>query len=104
MVCAAFCNDIDWLVNDIFPRNVPVALAMHKGPNQEAGYGRHNDLTNLMVVLPPIASTMHIKFFFIFFETFTRIVVPTANNVDYDWGEGNGGAIENAVRPAAQSH
>jgi Tyrosyl-DNA phosphodiesterase len=57
------------------------------------------DLLNVRLCFPKLLdkgrSIMHSKLMLLFYESYMRIVVPTANLVPYDWGET--GVMENTV-------
>ena len=93
-IFAAFCLDDDWLLNHL-PSQVPFvfATAKPKRLNLPDDILRVNE--TLSFVFPPLSSSwgcMHIKLMIMFYEAHVRVVVPSANLVDYDWT-----SIENIV-------
>lgn len=57
-------------------------------------------MTTLRLCFPPMdgqVNCMHSKLMLLFHSKYLRIVVPTANLIPYDWGEG-GGVMENVCK------
>ncbi|KAG8952310.1 hypothetical protein FRC04_004738 [Tulasnella sp. 424] len=86
IIFASYSNDIDWILR-IFPENVPVIFIGQPGENGNATV--HNILPNWVKATPFLANgrgCMHMKFMLVFYSTGRlRIMVSTANFVDYDW-------------------
>ncbi|KAG9050325.1 hypothetical protein FS837_006197 [Tulasnella sp. UAMH 9824] len=86
IIFASYCNDIDWILR-VFPENVPVIFIGQPGENGNATV--HNILPNWVKATPFLPNgrgCMHMKFMLVFYSTGRlRIMISTANFVDYDW-------------------
>ncbi|KIO27808.1 hypothetical protein M407DRAFT_72614 [Tulasnella calospora MUT 4182] len=86
IVFASYANDIDWILR-VFPENVPVIFVGQPGENGNATV--HNILPNWVKATPFLPNgrgCMHMKFMLVFYATGRlRIMISTANFVDYDW-------------------
>ncbi|KAG9019606.1 hypothetical protein FRB90_012452 [Tulasnella sp. 427] len=86
IIFASYCNDIDWILR-VFPENVPIIFIGQPGENGNATV--HNILPNWVKATPFLPNgrgCMHMKFMLVFYSTGRlRIMISTANFVDYDW-------------------
>ncbi|TFY58186.1 hypothetical protein EVG20_g8248 [Dentipellis fragilis] len=108
-VVSSFAVQIDW-IHGFFSPNTPVVLIAHPAQT-EAGSATVKEIRpNLIRVTPFIRGgygCQHMKFMLIFYKSGRlRIVISTANMVDYDWRD-----IENSAwvqdvprRPAPITH
>ncbi|KAI9348038.1 tyrosyl-DNA phosphodiesterase-domain-containing protein [Obelidium mucronatum] len=89
---SAFQFDLSWIASHL-PPNIPVCLALH---NPTASPPKIQK--NICIVFPKLAttqgaySTMHIKLCVLYHVSSVRVVVSSANLVDYDWD-----SLENVV-------
>ncbi|KAJ3205448.1 hypothetical protein HDU82_005192 [Entophlyctis luteolus] len=87
---SAFQLDIHWLTG-IVPKNVPVCLALHN-PEPTGPLKRDNYTLVFPRLLSKAYSTMHIKLCILFYDSYLRVVISSANLVKYDWD-----TLENVV-------
>ena len=102
-IFSSFQWDLDWLFSKVDMRKTKMVLVM--GVNSKAAettymqQAAEQGLVNVRMCFPKLlpkgGSIMHSKLMLLFYETYMRVVVPTANLVDYDWGEK--GLIENTI-------
>jgi tyrosyl-DNA phosphodiesterase-1 len=88
---SSYCIDEDWFFS-LLPPNIPVCIAC---PRPQGIQTSQIVCKNRAYVFPPMAfpyGVMHIKLLLLWYPTFLRIVLPSANAVPYDWG-----LIENTV-------
>ncbi|ORY33294.1 phospholipase D/nuclease, partial [Rhizoclosmatium globosum] len=87
---SAFQFDLNWIASTL-PPNIPVCLAFHSPSSTPPRIQK-----NICIVFPKLNSTtyatMHIKLCVLYFDGFVRVVVSSANLVQYDWEE-----LENIV-------
>ncbi|SCV72437.1 BQ2448_3974 [Microbotryum intermedium] len=94
-IMGAYCLDVDWVCSH-FNAETPVMLFTPRSPGDdpEQGIYKVNDLIkpHTFRVVPkerPIPGhykgTMHTKLLIFYFKSFCRVVIPTANCVEYDW-------------------
>jgi hypothetical protein len=99
-VLSSFQWDMDWLMPKLdAPRTKLVFVMQAKEAAMRQKYLRDTStMPSLRLCFPPMdgqVQCMHSKLMLLSYPTFLRIVVPTANLVPYDWGEG--GIMENTV-------
>ncbi|KIO27563.1 hypothetical protein M407DRAFT_23249 [Tulasnella calospora MUT 4182] len=85
IVFASYSNDINWILR-VFPENVPVIFIGQPGESGNATV--HNILPNWVkaTLLQNGRGCMHMKCMLVFHSTGRlRIMISTANSVDYDW-------------------
>lgn len=98
---SSFLIDADWILGGKFDlKRTKFYMVLHaKSDADRAMYRQDFDGTKqarlCMPKLSGMIGTMHSKLMLLFFAGFLRIVVPTANLVDFDWGET--GVMENSV-------
>ena len=86
--------DAHWLLSKINTRTTSVTLIMDE--NTAEAPSIHQAYPYISIVGPQnVGGIMHAKIMLLFYETYSRIVVSTANLVPYDWGEY--GKMENSV-------
>ncbi|RUS23991.1 hypothetical protein BC938DRAFT_474297 [Jimgerdemannia flammicorona] len=82
---SAYVVDPDWLFTQL-PADKNVCLIMHGLPTGAQRKGQH-----LVVVRPPMGNgnigCFHAKLMLLYFGTFVRVVVGSANLMRYDWSE-----------------
>ncbi|KAJ3067459.1 hypothetical protein HDU98_009314 [Podochytrium sp. JEL0797] len=88
---SAFQFDLPWIAGHL-PPHIPVCLALHN-PTPSPPKLQNN----ICLVFPKLAregtySTMHVKIGVLFHDMYVRVVVTSANLVDYDWND-----LENVV-------
>ncbi|KAI9677600.1 MAG: hypothetical protein M1817_006554 [Caeruleum heppii] len=99
-VLSAFQWDLAWLLRKIDMNKTKLVLAMQaKEEATKAQYRAETaSMPNLRLCFPSMAGNvncMHSKLQLLFHEDYLRVVVPSANLTDYDWGES--GVMENMV-------
>ncbi|KAI8613269.1 hypothetical protein BC830DRAFT_488576 [Chytriomyces sp. MP71] len=86
---SGFQFDIPWVASNL-PPHIPVCLALHNSiPTPPKIQG------NIHLVFPKVGatySTMHVKLYVLYYDSCVRVVISSANLVDYDWN-----ALENIV-------
>ena len=103
-VLSAFQWQYDWVLQKLPLRKMEkFVMVMHAKEQADREYkiSAFGDLPRTTLVLPPMdgqVSCMHSKLMLLFHrrggERWLRVVVPSANLTDYDWGE-CGGIMEN---------
>ncbi|ORY85104.1 tyrosyl-DNA phosphodiesterase-domain-containing protein [Protomyces lactucae-debilis] len=90
-VLSSFSTDTAWLASKLDIGRTEVVLCMHA---HEQEHDRHlmdcRRLPKFSLVFPSLKggiSCMHSKLQLLFYDTYLRIAVPTANLVSFDWGE-----------------
>lgn len=99
-VLSSFQWDIEWLLQKIDTRRTNITLVMQaKDEATKLEYTRDTaEMPNLRLCFPSmqgIVNCMHSKLMLLTYSTHLRVVIPTANLVPYDWGDG--GIMENMV-------
>ncbi|KAJ3029804.1 UNVERIFIED_CONTAM: hypothetical protein HDU68_011031 [Siphonaria sp. JEL0065] len=90
---SAFQFDLPWIASHL-PPHIPICLALHN-PTPNA---KPKIQGNIALVFPKLAtatgaySTMHVKLCVFYYAESVRVVVSSANLVDYDWDR-----LENVV-------
>ena len=100
-VFSSFQWDMEWFFRKLDTSRTKFVLVMQaKGEAIKHQYRQETaSMPNLRLCFPPMdgqVNCMHSKLMLLFHPTYLRVVVPTANLVPYDWGEG-GGVMENMV-------
>ncbi|KAJ3254601.1 hypothetical protein HK103_007086 [Boothiomyces macroporosus] len=92
-VFSSFCLNEDWLLSHV-PRNINKVICTHRPKDFPENKFTLAVSERLLYVFPPMGSygSMHSKFMLLYFEDFIRIVIPSANLIEYDWA-----VIENIV-------
>ena len=86
--------DDDWLFSKVDCKRTKVTLVMDE--NESRAPHIHQKHKYLAICGPEsVSGIMHSKLMLLFYEHYTRLVVPTGNLVPYDWGET--GHMENLV-------
>ncbi|RPA83829.1 phospholipase D/nuclease [Ascobolus immersus RN42] len=99
-VLSSFQWHLDWLLPKLNVGNTYLVLVM-QGKTEEDRKEKEEffrQLPRTKVCFPPMpgqVSCMHSKLQLLFHNTHTRVAIPTANLVNFDWGEG--GIMENMV-------
>ncbi|GAA5957856.1 hypothetical protein JCM21900_001288 [Sporobolomyces salmonicolor] len=90
-VVSAYCLDPAWVAQH-FPSECPLLLIMPRSPGDTQGplCGVSVKSNTYRVIPPdnapgPFRGCMHTKLMIYYHTDFCRIIVPTANAVDYDW-------------------
>ena len=99
-VLSSFQWEIDWLFSKLNTRSTQITLVMQAKDEATKQQYRHetSDMPNLRLCFPSMegqVNCMHSKLMLLSHPSYLRIVVPTANLVNYDWGES--GVMENMV-------
>ncbi|KIJ43722.1 hypothetical protein M422DRAFT_30766 [Sphaerobolus stellatus SS14] len=93
VIMSSYVTDLAWIYS-MLPAEVPVILVGQ--PGQDGATSVHNVLPNWVKVTPFLRGgrgAMHIKLILLFYKSGRlRVVIPSANFVDYDWRD-----IENSV-------
>ncbi|KAK9353681.1 tyrosyl-DNA phosphodiesterase-domain-containing protein [Lipomyces doorenjongii] len=100
-VLSAFQWDYEWILDKIFlGRTQLVLVAPAKGhEGREALRSMLSAVPNVRLCTPSmdgLINCMHSKLQLLFYDTYLRVCVPSANLTNYDWGEGDG-VIENIM-------
>ncbi|KIJ61757.1 hypothetical protein HYDPIDRAFT_183128 [Hydnomerulius pinastri MD-312] len=106
-IISAYCMSVSWIYEFFHPRTPVILVAQ---PDQSGQANIKNILPNWVLTVPFLRNgrgCQHMKFMLIFYKTGRlRVVISTANLIDYDWRD-----IENAVwlqdvppRPSAIPH
>ncbi|GAA5886232.1 hypothetical protein JCM5296_003529 [Sporobolomyces johnsonii] len=97
-IVSAYCLDPTWVAQH-FPAKCPLLLLMPRGKGDtQAPLCEVSVKPNTYRVIPPdnapgpYGGCMHTKLMIYYHADFCRIIIPTANAVDYDWSH-----IDNAV-------
>jgi hypothetical protein len=101
-VLSSFMWDPEWIFRKIDTARTNMVLVMQAKTDREREQ-HHRDAAeqefrNLRLCFPPLEGAftcMHSKLMLLFYSESLRIVVPTANLTEYDWGET--GVMENSV-------
>lgn len=107
---SSFIIDFDWLLPHFNTKTVSFVFCLHSSNAQHRALLQQDfeGVSNVRLVLPPTGagsggvSCMHSKVMLLFYgeadqnDHRCRIVIPTANLVDFDYG-GRGGIMENMV-------
>lgn len=107
-VISSFMWDSEWLFKKLDPRKVKQIWLMNaKGKDVQQRWQREMEdmrVPNLEIHFPPMdgmIQSMHSKFMLLFSREKLRIVIPTANMTQIDWGEvandWQPGVMENTV-------
>ncbi|KZT61887.1 phospholipase D/nuclease [Calocera cornea HHB12733] len=96
VLLSSYCTDTPWLTT-FLPTSKPLLLVVDPDPDQRGHAGlKHLGIGDWLRVTPRIwqsRGVMHIKLMLLFYKSGRlRVVLPTANLVDYDWRD-----IENTV-------
>ncbi|KAK5016309.1 hypothetical protein LTR60_002464 [Cryomyces antarcticus] len=99
-VLSAFQWDVEWVMGKLDSRKTKMVFIMQaKEEALRAQYRRETATTpNLRLCFPPMpgqVNCMHSKLMLLFHPTYLRIAVPSANLLNFDWGET--GIMENSV-------
>ncbi|KAF2425333.1 phospholipase D/nuclease [Tothia fuscella] len=99
---SSFQWDSEWFFSKVDMRRTKMVLAMQAKSEQEREERRLEQMDagfkNVKLCFPPMNggyTCMHSKLMLLFYEESLRVVVPTANLTEYDWGET--GVMENSV-------
>ena len=100
-VLSSFQWDFDWLFPKLDTHRTKFVLVMQAKEEARKEQIRSDfaGIPNVRLCFPPMegqVNCMHSKLMLLFYPTYLRIVVPTANLTSYDWGE-FGGVMENMV-------
>ncbi|KAK2778556.1 hypothetical protein FQN53_001755 [Emmonsiellopsis sp. PD_33] len=100
-ILSSYQWDYDWVFSKFWCHDTRLLLVMGIKEEEERRYQEESltGLTHVRVCFPSMAgqvNCMHSKLMLLFHPGRLRIVVPSANLVPYDWGEG-GGFLENIV-------
>ncbi|KAG4304098.1 hypothetical protein PORY_002462 [Pneumocystis oryctolagi] len=98
-VLSAFVIDPVWVLSKIQLSNT-VVVFVHQAKSEkekQAINEMYLCLPNVSAIFPSMegANCMHCKLQLLFYTTYLRVVIPSANLVDYDWGET--GVMENSM-------
>lgn len=99
-VLSTFIIDADWIFSKLDIKKTKFYMILH-AKDDRARKMYNDDFSGVgvaRVCLPPpwgAYGCMHSKLMLLFFADFMRIVIPSANLTDYDWGET--GVMENTV-------
>ena len=105
-VLSSFQWDWDWLVTKLDTRKTKLVFVVQaKDEEAKKGYvSTFSRMWNVRLCFPSMEgqiNCMHSKLMLLFYPTYLRIAVPTANLTPYDWGEPfrdlPGGIMENTV-------
>ncbi|KAK5019729.1 hypothetical protein LTR16_001490 [Cryomyces antarcticus] len=99
-VLSAFQWDVEWVMGKLDSRKTKMVFIMQaKEEALRAQYRRETATTPyLRLCFPPMpgqVNCMHSKLMLLFHPTYLRIAVPSANLLNFDWGET--GIMENSV-------
>lgn len=99
-VLSAFQWDVEWVLSKIDARTTKLVFAMQAKDKatQDQYLQETAGMPNLRLCFPPMPGQvhcMHSKLMLLFHPGYLRVVVPSANLVNYDWGET--GVMENSV-------
>ncbi|KAI9718951.1 MAG: hypothetical protein M1812_003836, partial [Candelaria pacifica] len=99
-VLSAFQWDVEWLLTKIDMAKTKMIFVMQAKEDaiRQQYRAETSNMPNLRLCFPPMAgqvNCMHSKLQLLFYKEHLRIVIPSANLVPYDWGEG--GTMENTV-------
>jgi hypothetical protein len=97
---SSFMWDSEWFFGKINSKTTKVILAMQSKTEQDREEQEEHakGIPNVKVCFPPLRGAytcMHSKLMLLFYAESLRIVVPTANLTEYDWGET--GVMENSL-------
>ncbi|KAK9463381.1 tyrosyl-DNA phosphodiesterase-domain-containing protein [Lipomyces oligophaga] len=98
-VLSAFQWDYKWILDKLFVNRTELVFVIpDKDPDSRKRISNFlTKLPNARVCTPDMSgpiNCMHSKLQLLFYKQYLRVVIPTANLTDYDWGEG-AGVIEN---------
>lgn len=98
---SSYIWDFDWLFQQFETQRTKFLLVMHAHHAQHRSELRQDFdiIPNVRLCFPStegIVNCMHSKLMLLFYEGRCRVVVPTANLMNFDWGE-MGGVMENMV-------
>ncbi|KTW28549.1 hypothetical protein T552_01809 [Pneumocystis carinii B80] len=98
-VLSAFVIDPLWVLTKI-QLSSTIVIFVHQAKSdeeKEAINKLYLHIPNVSAIFPPMegANCMHCKLQLLFYTTYLRVVIPSANLVDYDWGET--GIMENSI-------
>ncbi|MBW0470136.1 hypothetical protein O181_009851 [Austropuccinia psidii MF-1] len=94
---SSYVADLAW-IHGLFDSTTRIMVIKH---DPEEGTFKVNERQNMFLCHPPLRKTancktrsgcMHIKFFILYYDTFCRVAITTANAVDFDYD-----IIENSV-------
>ncbi|OAV88247.1 hypothetical protein PTTG_01497 [Puccinia triticina 1-1 BBBD Race 1] len=97
VLVSSYVLELPWIHKLFNPRTRIMVIRHHT----DCGSFKVNERANMFLCHPPMLKTangnarpgcMHIKFFIIFYDTFCRVAIPTANAVSFDYE-----IVENAV-------
>ncbi|KAH8689649.1 tyrosyl-DNA phosphodiesterase-domain-containing protein [Talaromyces proteolyticus] len=100
-ILSAFQFDMEWLFTK-FRTNTTRFLFMMQAKDEVTKQQYENDIVgkpSIRLCFPPMdgqVNCMHSKLMLLYHPNYLRIVVPSANLTNYDWGE-MGGIMENTV-------
>ncbi|EMR10427.1 hypothetical protein PNEG_01143 [Pneumocystis murina B123] len=97
-VLSAFVIDPLWVLTKIQLFNTIIIFVHQAKSDEEEVINRlYLHIPNVSAIFPPMegANCMHCKLQLLFYTTYLRVVIPSANLVDYDWGET--GTMENSM-------
>lgn len=102
-VLSSFQWSFDWLFPQLDTKRTRFVLVMHAKAESHRTQTRADfaGIPNVRLCFPNMDGNihcMHSKLMLLFYDGWMRVVIPTANLVPYDWGEGDpGGVMENTV-------
>ncbi|KAJ3301825.1 hypothetical protein HDV03_000292 [Kappamyces sp. JEL0829] len=88
-ICSAYVLDDQWLL-DIFPKDTPLLFCTQKPKGVPILTSVLAVSPFLTFIFPPLKGEygcMHIKLMIMIYDTHVRVVVPSANLIDYDWSK-----------------
>lgn len=97
-ITSTFANDLEYLLPHFHPDTDLTLVLPHHEKNQPTQPPRpvHPQFPRTVMVSPAMKGfygSAHVKIIVVFYQTYCRIVVPTANLVAYDWA-----AMDNVSR------
>ncbi|KAK9477490.1 tyrosyl-DNA phosphodiesterase-domain-containing protein [Lipomyces japonicus] len=100
-VLSAFQWNYEWVLRKLSLGKTELVLVVPAKGTDERNMMKEmlSTIPNTRVCMPSMAgmiNCMHSKLQLLFFDTYLRVCVPSANMTDYDWGEG-AGVIENVL-------
>lgn len=99
-VLSAFQIDLEWILQKLNLGKTAIHIAFHAKDVSAVEHWTQGCklLPKVFPIFPPMANgvnCMHSKLQLLFFDQYVRLVLPSANLVSYDWGEG--GTMENVL-------
>ncbi|KAJ3119458.1 hypothetical protein HK100_000306 [Physocladia obscura] len=86
---SSFQSDFEWIANHL-PPHIKICFALHNPKRTPPR--RQNNITLVYPKLTAGYSIMHVKLCVLYYDAYVRVVISSANLVDYDWE-----SLENVV-------